>query len=112
MSYETEAYDYIISLLREKYVSPHTEITGDTTLHHDLRLMGDDVQEFLVDIRKHYHANFRELDFNRFFKGEGWQLCLPEISLFRSDRKNKWKIPVTIDHLVKVCIRQSWFEPE
>lgn len=98
MEITKDVYDIIA-----KYTSEKPEaLSNELYIEQDLKLVGDDVAEFLEEMQKKFEIDFSEFNFSLHFSPEiGW----PENSDFGY-------YPVTIGHLVQVATLKVWFLPE
>jgi len=111
MDYELEVREYLMTLLRDEYISSKKQLNGNERIYHDLGITGDDAYELLIAVKARYPFDVREFDFLDYFDGEG--LPLPGARLLGLPNNGpKIKKPLTIDHLVKICTAQKWIDPE
>jgi hypothetical protein len=82
------------------------KISGATSINHDLPVDGDDAYELLMSIKNEFGTDFDGFDFYRYFRDEG-AVMFPS-GLFR--RFYKKKNSLTIQHLIDVVEKGSWFD--
>lgn len=77
-------------------------------VNHDLRLEGDDSDDFLTEIHKRYGTRFDGMVWNKYFQpdSEAQFDFLPR--MFGIKPKTK---PLTVGHLLDVIEKGTWFEP-
>lgn len=80
---------------RGKYRFP---LTPEITLEEDLKITGDDADEFIIAFGKEFNVDISEFDFSKYFDAEG-QGCL---NLFFWKPPNK--APITLGDLYNAVI--------
>ncbi len=78
------------------------KITRDTTLVQDLKIDGDDSEEFLLAFSKEFSVDVSKLPLEEYFGDEG-DVILLEIIKFFNKKKKKKKI-LTVGHLEKAIV--------
>ena len=82
------------------------KITSDKSLD-DLGMYGDDKKDFLIFFIKKFDIDSINLDYNKYCESETFN----PLSFLFIRMKEKNKVKLTIEHLVKVAEKKIWFEP-
>ena len=86
-------------------------LAPSTAIYHDLFIGGDDAFELLETIARDFEVSFEEFCFTTYFPNETEMgpisYWMHKLGLFASTRPR-----LTIEHLLQVIYRKSWFEPE
>jgi len=87
-----------------------TPIGLSTAIYHDLQIAGDDAFDLIARIRDRYGVSFSAMDFQRYFPPEGEALFCYLASKF--GYRDKRRPRLTVEHLLSVIERGSWFDPQ
>lgn len=79
------------------------EITRETTLEGDLRITGDDSDEFLIAFGKEFNVDVSKFPIGDYFGDEGDPI-LPAIIRFLFNKKKRQTKPLTVGQLEKAVI--------
>jgi hypothetical protein len=79
------------------------EIKKETTLETDLRITGDDSDEFLIAFGKEFNVDVSQFPIGNYFGDEGDPI-LPAILRFFVNKKKRQTKELTIGHLEKAVI--------
>ncbi|MGL4283608.1 MAG: DUF1493 family protein [Eubacterium aggregans] len=79
------------------------ELTRNMTLESDLRITGDDADEFLIAFGKEFNVDVSQFPIGNFFNGEGDKLLSSTIRAITGKKEVQRKI-ITIAHLEKAII--------
>jgi hypothetical protein len=79
-----------------------------TRLFHDLSIAGDDAGELVDQVTETFGTSFEGFPFDHYFPDES-ETLLAHLSR-RLGTGRVWK-PLTVQHLVDVVERGSWFSP-
>ncbi len=86
-------------------------VTPDAKLMHDLRLFGDDADDFLGRLQAEFSTDFSSLEFSRYFYEESNTLNLMLFCGWYRRRKLALKPPISVSHLCHVIEKGSWVDP-
>jgi Protein of unknown function (DUF1493) len=78
-------------------------ITEETTIEGDLRIYGDDSDEFLIAFGKEFNVDVSRFPIGNYFSGEGGQM-LQEIKRGITGKTKAEKKILTVGHLEKAII--------
>lgn len=111
MKPDSTVYDSIVRLLYEMQTTSNDLVTGETRLHHDLRMDGDDAIAFLNAISERWSIDWSGFEFGRHFLGES-EVSSPFAWVGRRlVPEKRQKVPITVDHIVSVIEAGQWQEP-
>lgn len=79
------------------------EITKESSLEKDLKITGDDSDEFLIAFGKEFNVDVSQFRIGDYFSGEGDKILPAIIRLFTGKEKRQRKV-LTIGHLEKAVI--------
>lgn len=78
-------------------------LVRETTLERELRITGDDADEFLIAFGKKFNVDVSEFPIGDYFESEGDQI-LPAIIRMITRKEKRQKKPLTIGQLEKAMI--------
>lgn len=79
------------------------EITRETSIERDLRITGDDADEFLIDFGKEFNVDVSQFPIGNYFGDEGDPILPAILRIFTGKKKRQTK-ELTIYHLEKAVI--------
>jgi hypothetical protein len=76
------------------------ELTRDTDLQRDLKIWGDDADDFIESFSREFNVDISEFEISKYFKSEGdW--ILPKIMSFFFGKKTEQYPPLRLGNLEK-----------
>ncbi len=112
MTSRADIRDFVAERLSYYVGTPRAGVPCETRLTHDLRMVGDDAYYFLCDLQDEFSIEFIDFDFSKFFVREDKFTILWYIIPGIWRRHARRCTPLTINHIIDVCERQKWFDPE
>lgn len=70
MKSDTELFEQIINLIAKHTLLTSCEISLSSRLGEDLRLVGDDAEEFLKEFSEQFNLDLSDMNFNDYFPDE------------------------------------------
>ena len=95
-------FEKVVSFVAQQRAEPANNISPTTRLWQDLRLAGDDADEFFVDFGKTFGVDLSGLDLSNYFPSEmavTWRWFFV--------RKKQFP-PITVMDLVRAAEAKSW----
>ena len=96
------------------------KLSRDTRLYEDLRIDGDDADDFFMSFGEKFDVSLEELNLNDFFNPEGFDpigLSFLINKMFRKKEERRQSkqppinVSITLGHLEEVVKIGSWFDP-
>lgn len=86
------------------------KLTRDTVLEDDLKITGDDANDFMKSFFNEFDIEIRNFESGTFFGDDGFSLI--NLSwLFSRKKKRSQPTPLTLGHLEKVIELGYWIDP-
>ena len=105
-------FELLRDFLAEIRAEPPERITPETRLREDLKLDGDDVDEFATGLINKFGVNLEGFEFYKYFREEP-HLLSPLFYLWYGLRWGRWRtVPITVSHLVRVVQVGRWLDVE
>ena len=100
-------FEKVVSFVAEQRAEPANKISPTTRLWQDLRLAGDEADEFFVDFGKTFGIDLSGLDLSKYFPSEfavTWCWLGSKLGFF----PERQFPPITIVYLVEAAEAKSW----
>jgi hypothetical protein len=89
MDLNDEELNKVIDFIRKEYAWEEP-LSRSTSLLHDLKLYGDDVNEFFARLIRHFDVKVVEVDVSRFYIGdEDFDFISPLVRFFKGEKSSE-----------------------
>jgi len=109
----SDSFELVLHFVKNQIGKHNFFLTKETTIENDLRITGDDADEFMIEFFKEFQIDVKDYDFRNHFEVEGFALFnLAKLIGLKTYHSNKETIPITLGHLEKVVKMKKWELPE
>ena len=102
-----EIFNRIATMIEVETGYSKKKISRNTRLHQDIRIDGDDAEEFLCKYSGLFAIDMNDFEFYRYFNSEGFNLISILTSIFGFGNKRKLE-PITVGMLEQSALLHKW----
>ena len=111
MRLDVTIYEEVVRLLIVMQAGEADVVTGNTRLHHDLQMDGDDAVEFVEVISDRWSIDWSGFEYSKYFRDEGEVCSLYNLVRDKVFGDKRPLVPITVDHLVSIIEAGKWRDP-
>lgn len=96
-----ETFERITDFVQNYLGDTKQELTRETDLQKNLKIWGDEADEFIEKFSNEFNVDISELDLNKYFYQEGDRILPSLINFFKDKSKDDKPYPLTLGDLEK-----------
>lgn len=100
---ETKIFENLKAFVLREIGQYEFSLTRKTELYKDLRIWGDDADDFIIAFSEKFGVDVSRFDMSKYFKSEGDEI-LPAIIRLFTGRQNQLIVPITLGDLEQAIV--------